>query len=105
VIYAGQLMEVSPAAALFEAPHHPYTEALLSAIPQIDPDVQQRPIRLEGDVPNQIDVPPGCPFHPRCPRYLGDICQTKRPAWQETEAGKRIFCHIGLDELKGQQAG
>jgi peptide/nickel transport system ATP-binding protein len=105
VIYAGQLMEVSPAAALFEAPHHPYTEALLSAIPQIDPDVQQSPIRLEGDVPNQIDVPPGCPFHPRCPRYLGDICQTKRPAWQETEAGKRIFCHIGLDELKGQQAG
>jgi len=105
VIYAGHLMEVSPAEALFAPPHHPYTEALLSAIPLIDPDVEQTPIRLEGDVPNQIDMPPGCPFHPRCPRYLGDICASERPPWQETNKGKRIFCHIPLDELKDQQAG
>jgi peptide/nickel transport system ATP-binding protein len=104
VIYAGQLMEVAPAEALFVAPHHPYTEALLSAIPLIDPDVEQTPIRLEGDVPNQIDMPAGCPFHPRCPRYLGDICATQRPPWRETDDGKRIFCHIPLNELKGQQA-
>jgi peptide/nickel transport system ATP-binding protein len=103
VIYAGHLMEVSPAEALFEPPYHPYTEALLSAIPLINPDVEQTPIRLEGDVPNQIDMPSGCPFHPRCPRYLGDICAAERPPWQETEYGKRIFCHIPLDELQEQQ--
>jgi peptide/nickel transport system ATP-binding protein len=103
VIYAGQLMELSPAEALFQPPHHPYTEALLSAIPLIDPDVEQAPIRLEGDVPNQIDMPPGCPFHPRCPRYLGDICATQRPPWRETEDGQRIFCHIPLAELKEAQ--
>jgi peptide/nickel transport system ATP-binding protein len=105
VIYAGQLMEVSPAEALFTAPHHPYTEALLSAIPLIDPDVEQTPIRLEGDVPNQIDMPPGCPFHPRCPRYLGELCATERPPWREAGNGKRLFCHIPLDELEEQQAG
>ncbi|MGD8856027.1 MAG: ABC transporter ATP-binding protein [Chloroflexota bacterium] len=105
VIYAGQLMEVSPAEALFAPPHHPYTEALLSAIPLIDPDVEQEPIRLEGDVPNQIDIPSGCPFHPRCPRYLGDICANKRPPWRETGDGKRIFCHIALEELEERQAG
>jgi peptide/nickel transport system ATP-binding protein len=103
VIYAGHLMEVSPAEALFEPPYHPYTEALLSAIPLIDPDVEQSPIRLEGDVPNQIDMPSGCPFHPRCPRYLGDICAAERPPWQKTVDGKRVFCHIPLDKLKEQQ--
>ena len=105
VIYAGHLMEVSAAEALFEPPHHPYTEALLSAIPLIDPDVEQSPIRLEGDVPNQIDMPAGCPFHPRCPRYLGDICATERPPWLDTGDGKRVFCHIPLDQLREQQAG
>jgi peptide/nickel transport system ATP-binding protein len=103
VIYAGHLMEVSAAEALFEPPHHPYTEALLSAIPLLDPDVEQTPIRLEGDVPNQIDMPAGCPFHPRCPRCLGDICATERPPWKDTGDGKRVFCHIPLDQLKEQQ--
>ena len=102
VIYAGHLMEVSAAKALFAPPYHPYTEALLSAIPLIEPDIEQTPIRLEGDVPNQIDMPPGCPFHPRCPRYLGDICATERPPWQEA-GGKRVFCHIPLDELRERQ--
>ncbi len=103
VIYAGHLMEVSAAEALFEPPHHPYTESLLSAIPLIDPDVKQSPIRLEGDVPNQIDMPSGCPFHPRCPRYLGDICATERPPWRDTGDGKRVFCHIPLEQLREQQ--
>jgi len=109
VIYAGFLMEVTGAEELFNPPHHPYTEALLSAIPQIDPEAVRDHIRLEGEVPNQVNVPAGCPFHPRCPRYaqlkdsLGSLCQTQRPPWQETGSGKRIFCHIPTSELKKLQ--
>jgi peptide/nickel transport system ATP-binding protein len=105
VIYAGILMELSPSEALFNPPHHPYTEALLSAIPHIDPEKVRDPIRLEGEVPDQVNVPGGCPFHPRCPRYkqlqdsLGNLCRTKSPPWRETETGKRIYCHIPTGEL------
>ena len=99
VLYAGQLMELADAADLFEPPYHPYTEALLSAIPLIDPDAKQRQIRLAGDVPSQINIPTGCPFHPRCPRYLGDICRDVVPPWQETPQGARIFCHIPPADL------
>ncbi len=99
VIYAGNLMEVASAEALFEPPYHPYTEALLSAIPEIDPAADLEPIRLEGDVPSQIERPSGCPFHPRCPRFLGDICINERPPWQQTDSGKRIFCHISPENI------
>ncbi len=100
VIYAGQLMEVAPAEDLFQPPYHPYTEALLSAIPRLEPDPDQKQIRLEGDVPSQVDMPPGCPFHPRCPRYLGDICRQERPPWREAPGQKRIFCHIPIKDLE-----
>jgi peptide/nickel transport system ATP-binding protein len=103
VIYAGQLMEVADAVALLEPPYHPYTEALLSAIPLVDPEATQRQVRLEGDVVSQIDVPSGCPFHERCPRFLGDICVNERPPWQVTDEGDRIFCHIPLAELQANQ--
>ncbi len=119
VIYAGRLMEVASAADLFEPPYHPYTEALLSAIPVADPDIRQEHIRLagpalshvlskgeggvEGDVPSQTSGPTGCPFHPRCPRFLGDVCVTQTPPWQVDENGKRIFCHIPLNELRSVQ--
>jgi peptide/nickel transport system ATP-binding protein len=104
VMYLGQIMEISDAARIFEAPMHPYTEALLAAIPTIDPDSavsHQEP--LQGDVPSQIDPPSGCPFHPRCPRDLGDICRTEEPVWQENEFGDRIYCHIPLGELQSVQ--
>jgi len=109
VIYAGFLMELAKSEDLFNPPHHPYTEALLSAIPQIDPDDTRDRIRLEGEVPDQVSVPEGCPFHPRCPRYrqlesrLSNLCPTQRPPWQETETGKRIFCHIPAGELEHLQ--
>lgn len=103
VVYAGQLMEIAETADLFEPPYHPYTEALISAIPLVDPYARPTMIRLAGDVPNQIDKVSGCPFHPRCPRYLGDICREEIPAWQETENGTRIFCHIPVGDLKAQQ--
>lgn len=103
VLYAGRLMELADAADLFEPPYHPYTEALLSAIPLVDPDANQQGIRLTGDVPSQINVPTGCPFHPRCPRYLGDICRDLAPPWQETAQGARIFCHIPPADLAARQ--
>jgi oligopeptide/dipeptide ABC transporter ATP-binding protein len=104
VMYVGQLLESAATEVLFRPPYHPYTEALLSAIPTIDPDTKTTPIRLQGDVPSQINLPTGCPFHPRCPRYLGDICRDKTPTWQTTAAGKRIFCHIPSDDLEQQQS-
>jgi peptide/nickel transport system ATP-binding protein len=103
VIYAGHLMEVADAGTLLEPPYHPYTEALLSAIPLIDPDAEQKQIRLEGDVPSQIGRISGCPFHPRCPRFIGDICVEETPPWQVTPGGDRIFCHIPLAALRQEQ--
>jgi peptide/nickel transport system ATP-binding protein len=104
VMYLGQIMEVSESSRLFVPPMHPYAEALLSAVPQIDQDSSKGRIQLQGDVPSQINKPEGCPFHPRCPRVLGEICRTQTPPWQENEHGDRIFCHIPLDELAEQQS-
>jgi len=104
VIYLGTLMEVSEPGELFNAPHHPYTEALLAAIPLPDPSLRSAPIHLQGDIPNPVDHPGGCPFHTRCPRYLGEICATQSPPWQiDDKTGKRIYCHIPLEELKELQ--
>ncbi|MEX1247060.1 MAG: ABC transporter ATP-binding protein [Anaerolineales bacterium] len=99
VMYLGEFMQVSPAEAIFDAPYHPYTEALLSSVPPPDPFVEQKKIRLEGELPSAIDLPGGCPFHTRCPRFLGDICAQQTPPWRETGDGKRIFCHIPVEEL------
>jgi peptide/nickel transport system ATP-binding protein len=97
-------MEVSGQGDLFNPPHHPYTEALISAIPQIDPDRKRSPVHLDGHIPDPADIPGGCPFHTRCPRYIGEICTTTTPPWQ-TDPGtnKRIFCHIPLEELSAAQ--
>lgn len=104
VIYLGKLMERSHIDTLFEPPYHPYTEALLAAIPLIDPDARQAEIRLEGEVPSAVDVPTGCPFHTRCPRFLGDICVEGTPPWQTGADGKEIFCHIPLEQLQQDQS-
>jgi peptide/nickel transport system ATP-binding protein len=103
VMYLGQVMENGPAGALFEAPHHPYTEALLSAVH--DPGGRDAPaIRLEGEIPDPRHVPAGCPFHTRCPRALGALCESEPAPWRETANGKRIYCHIPLEELAAAQA-
>jgi peptide/nickel transport system ATP-binding protein len=105
VIYLGSLMEITTPEALFQPPHHPYSEALLSAIPQADPARKGSPIHLSGEIPNPADLPSGCPFHTRCPRFLGDICTTTTPPWQiDQNSGKRIFCHIPLEELNADQS-
>ena len=104
VVYLGHVMEIGDATKVLTPPFHPYTEALLSAIPLADPDIKQKPIRLGGSVPSAMDVPAGCRFHPRCPRFLGDICATQEPPWREGEGDHRIYCHIPLDELARLQA-
>jgi peptide/nickel transport system ATP-binding protein len=96
-------MEVARAEGLLQPPFHPYTEALLAAIPRLDPDDQPPSIRLEGDLTSQMTDHRGCPFHPRCPRFLGDICVEQRPPWRVTEHGDRIFCHIPLETLQAEQ--
>ena len=104
VIYLGHLMELSAALGLFEPPYHPYTEALLSAIPLPNPRVHREQIRLEGDVPSPLNTPSGCPFHTRCPRFLGEICANESPPWQFDEAtGTRYYCHSPIGELRAAQ--
>ncbi len=104
VVYLGHAMEVGDAVNVLTPPFHPYTEALLSAVPLPDPDVKQKPIRLGGSVPSAIDVPSGCRFHTRCPRFLGDICVEQEPPWREGVGDHRVYCHISLDELSRLQA-
>jgi peptide/nickel transport system ATP-binding protein len=98
VMYLGQIVDVGPADAVFEAPHHPYTEALLSAIPTLEPDAKAR-MKLHGTLPSPADPPSGCRFHTRCPRFLGEVCTTVEPPWQTTADGERYRCHIEPDEL------
>ena len=102
VMYLGQVVETGSAEQMLHPPFHPYTEALLSAVPRIDAAGPER-IRLPGDLPSAIDLPSGCRFHTRCPRLLGDICRTQEPPWQETAPGHRYRCHIAPDELTAMQ--
>jgi peptide/nickel transport system ATP-binding protein len=99
VMYMGRLCEEGTAHDVFTPPYHPYTEALLSAIPIADPAVRQRRVRLDGPVPSAVDPGLGCRFHSRCPRKLGVICETTPPPAHVAPSGHRIWCHIPLDDL------
>ena len=105
VMYLGQIVEIGPADAIYTPPYHPYTEALLSAVPIPDPDVEQKDLRLSGNVPSALNPPDGCRFHTRCPRRHdmlpdgGKICETESPPWHDSQKGHRIFCHIPIEEL------
>ena len=100
VMYLGQIMEQGTTAEVFEPPYHPYTEALLSAVPIADTRVRKKRIILEGAPPSVLDPPRGCPFHTRCPRKIGTLCETTPPPQQEAGPGHAILCHIPLDELR-----
>ena len=104
VVYLGAVVEWGGAGKVLSPPFHPYTEALLSAIPVADPDVEQRSIRLEGSVPSPLDIPSGCRFHTRCPRVLGEPCRTQAPPRREGADGHWIWCHLPLEELALLQA-
>lgn len=102
VLYLGRLQELGPADVVFDGPHHPYTEALLSAVPTIDGGGRDR-IRLEGDIPSAASPPSGCAFHTRCPRKLGAVCEETEPPLVEVEDGHLMRCHIPIDELRRLQ--
>ncbi|SEC35092.1 peptide/nickel transport system ATP-binding protein [Rhizobiales bacterium GAS188] len=99
VMYLGKVMESGPVTSLFAPPFHPYTEALLSAVPVPDPTAEQRHIRLSGETPSPINVPKGCRFASRCPRKIGPICDDTPPPVRKGEGGHVILCHIPLAEL------
>jgi peptide/nickel transport system ATP-binding protein len=103
VMYLGKLMEVGNRESMLQPPYHPYTEALLSAVPRPDPSMKSNAIRLEGDIPSPMNTPTGCPFHTRCPRFLGDVCVNQTPQWQQGAHGHGIFCHIPLADLERDQ--
>ena len=103
VIYLGRIAEIGPTEAIFNPPYHPYTEALVSAIPDVNPNAHTTPIRLSGNVPSPANPPSGCRFHTRCPRKIGTICETQEPPGQKAPAGNTIYCHIPLDELTALQ--
>ncbi|MEQ8965339.1 MAG: ABC transporter ATP-binding protein [Azospirillaceae bacterium] len=99
VMYLGQIMEQGTTDDVFAPPYHPYTEALLSAVPVADTKVEKKRIILEGTLPSVVNPPVGCPFHTRCPRKIGEICEDTPPPGQ-VENGHIIRCHIPLDELR-----
>jgi peptide/nickel transport system ATP-binding protein len=103
VLYLGRLMELGPAEVVFSGPHHPYTEALLSAVPMIDGNERAR-IRLEGEIPSAAEPPSGCVFHTRCHRKVGEICEQEEPPLLEVEDGHLMRCHIPVEELRQLQA-
>jgi oligopeptide/dipeptide ABC transporter ATP-binding protein len=94
VMYLGKIVEQSTARELYEHPRHPYTRALLAAAPQPDPERRRMRLVLEGDVPSPIDPPPGCPFHPRCPRIVKGTCDREMPPLEEASPGSqtRVAC-------------
>ena len=103
VMYVGRLVEVADSDTLLRRPLHPYTEALVSAIPPADPEVKLNRIILEGDIPSPANPPPGCVFHPRC-LYAKDRCKEEEPRLDEIEPGHYASCHFA-DELMLQGIG
>jgi len=98
VLYLGRLLELGPADVVFQGPHHPYTEALLSAVPTIDGEGER--IKLEGEIPSAADPPTGCAFQTRCHRKLGEICEVTEPPIVEVEQGHLMRCHIPIEALR-----
>ena len=106
-MYLGKIVEIADVEDLFLNPKHPYTEALLSAIPVADPDFVGVRIRLKGDPPSPMAPPPGCQFHPRC-AYATSQCSVETPVMRQVAAGHEASCHFvaelnlrGVDALRG----
>ncbi len=96
VLYLGRLVEMAPRASLFAHRLHPYTRALLSAIPHLDPDRQEKAIKLEGEIPSVASPPSGCRFHTRCP-HATERCRAEVPEWRELEPDHFVSCHFAED--------
>jgi peptide/nickel transport system ATP-binding protein len=100
VMYLGRIMEQGTTDQVFAPPYHPYTEALLSAVPIADTSVEKKHIVLKGELPSPMNPPPGCPFQTRCPRKIGEVCETELPPVQDLAPGHTIMCHLPKDELR-----
>lgn len=100
IIYMGRLCEFGPTESVFNPPYHPYTEALLSAVPVPDIRIEQASVRLTGSVPSAINPPCGCRFHTRCPRKMGPICESEEPPPVKVGKNHRIYCHIPVQKLQ-----
>lgn len=94
VMYLGELAEVSPTKSLFSDPKHPYTRALLSAVPRAGAKTSDDRVVLEGDVPSPQSPPSGCRFHTRCPEYIGDICEDENPDLEPLGENRMCACHL-----------
>ena len=97
VIYLGRIVEIGDSETLFSAPAHPYSQALLSAAPSLNPDNRGNATRLEGELPSPLNMPSGCPFHVRCP-HVRDICKSTIPALMPFEGRGEVACHH-VDEI------
>lgn len=103
VMYVGKIVEMAETTALLKTPLHPYTEALISAVPAADPSIHHERIILEGDVPSPANPPSGCVFHPRC-RYAQEVCQTETPQLTEIKPDRYVSCHFAETlSLKGTE--
>jgi peptide/nickel transport system ATP-binding protein len=99
-MYLGHIVEQGTTDEVFSPPYHPYTEALLSAVPIADTSVQKKRIILEGSLPSVLNPPKGCPFNTRCHRKIGRICHTEVPPNRIDAPGHEILCHIELEDLR-----
>jgi oligopeptide/dipeptide ABC transporter ATP-binding protein len=93
VLYLGKLAEEAPKDEIYRQPQHPYTQALLSAVPTPTPGIKRERVILQGDIPSPIHPPSGCHFRTRCPRAVAR-CAEEEPAWREIAAGHRVACHL-----------
>jgi oligopeptide/dipeptide ABC transporter ATP-binding protein len=92
-MYLGEIVELAPKRALYAQPLHPYTRALIAAVPEAKPRAARRKAAISGEIPSALNPPPGCRFHTRCPHVM-PICRTVAPATTEPAPGHRVACHL-----------
>jgi len=102
VMYLGKIVETADAKNIIREPQHPYTQALISAVPEVDPETKRRRIVLPGDVPSPIHPPPGCPFHPRCP-IAEERCRREMPAFREVKKDHFAACHLAGTRIEAKR--